>query len=41
MAAMKAKKWNELAVEQRGYVLNTLGKSIAQIATNLIGFTDF
>ena len=40
LAAMKAKPWGELEIEQKGYVMNTLGKSIAQIAVDLIGFNE-
>lgn len=29
LAAMKAKPWSDLAREQKGYVLNTMGKAVA------------
>lgn len=41
LAAMKAKPWGELAKEQKGFVLNTMGKSVGQIISDLIGFSSF
>ena len=40
LAAMKAKPWSDLAREQKGYVLNTMGKAVAQITVDLLGFSQ-
>lgn len=40
IAAVKGKPWAEMSKEQKGYLMNTLGKSVAQIVSDVIGFSE-
>lgn len=38
IAAMKAKKWEDMDRAQKGYAMNTMGKALTQIVADVIGF---
>lgn len=40
LAAFQTKKWAEMGREQKGYVLNTVGKAVTQIVADVIGFEN-